>query len=143
MSAPVIILLISAAFIIVGAVLWQKGNYLLKHGKKTTAMVYTNNFSRDRDGGGTYMPVVRFLTDKDEWITHELSIGYSPALPEGTKLEVLYDPDEPTNVEINSSTQLEILPRLFVLLGVLGFIFGTLEYLEIIHVLSQAKSLNE
>ena len=137
-----IILLISSVFIIIGAILWQKGSYLLKNGKKASAIVYKNNFSRSSDGGGTYMPVVRFLTDKDVWITHELSIGYSPAMPEGTKLDVLYDPEDPTNVEINSFAQLKFLPTLFVVLGVLGLIFGTLEYLEIIDVIREQKSLN-
>lgn len=136
MSAPLMILLISASFIIVGIIRAQKGTYLLKNGKRAKAVVYKNNYSSDGDGGA-YMPVVRFLTDKDEWITQELSIGYSPAIPEGTKLDVLYDPEEPTNVEINSSFQLRVLPLILVLLGVSGFVFGTLEYLNIIDVISE------
>jgi hypothetical protein len=76
--------------------------------------------------------VDRFLTDKQEWITKELSIGYSPAKREGTKLQVSYDPEDPTNVEITSSLQLEILPRLLVALGICGLVFVSLEALQII-----------
>jgi len=96
---------VSAIFIVVGAKLWQKGNHLLTKGKKADAIIFKNNFNRTGSDGGMYYPVVRFLTDKEEWITQELSIGYSSAKSEGTKLEVLYDPGDPTNVEVSSTTQ--------------------------------------
>jgi hypothetical protein len=70
--------------------------------------------------GGYYYPVVRFLTDKKEWITQQLNIGQTPPMKEGTKVEVIYDPDEPTTVQINSRFLLEILPRLFVMLERVG-----------------------
>ncbi len=117
-----------------GINLWQKGNLLLAKGKKAKAIIFKNNFRSGSDGG-VYYPVVRFLTDKQEWITQELNIGYSPAKLEGTKVEVIYNPDEPTTVEINSVFQLEILPRLFVALGLGGFVFGVLEYMEIINLI--------
>jgi Protein of unknown function (DUF3592) len=136
MDTELIILLISSGFLIVGTILWQKGNHLLTNGKVADAVIFKNNHSTSRSGRGTYYPVVRFLTDKQEWITQELSIGYSPAKEEGTKLQVIYDPEDPTKVEINSTLQLEILPRLFVALGIGGLIFGTLEYLNIIELIS-------
>jgi hypothetical protein len=136
MDTALIILLISFGFLIVGTILWQKGNHLLKNGKKADAIIFKNNFQSSRSGGGTYYPVVRFLTEKQEWITQELSIGYSPAKEKGTKLQVIYDPEEPTNVEINSTLQLEILPRLFVALGSGGLIFGALEYLDVIELIA-------
>ncbi len=135
MDIELIILIVSATIAIAGVYLWQKGNHLLANGKKAEAIIFKNNFQSSSSGGGTYHPVVRFLTDKQEWITQELSIGYSPAIPEGTKLKVIYDPDDPTNVEIHSSLQLEILPRLLVAIGVVGFIFGSLEYLDITNII--------
>lgn len=132
MDTELIILTISCGFLVVGVFLWQKGNHLLTNGKKAEAVIFKNNFQSDRSGGGTYHPVVRFLTDKQEWITQELSIGYSPAKSEGTKLQVIYDRENPANVEINSSLQLKILPGLFVVLGTGGLLFGTLEYLDVI-----------
>lgn len=120
---------------IAGVYLWQKGNHLLKNGKKANAIIFKNNFESS-ESGGTYIPVARFLTDKNEWITQELSIGYSREKPEGTKLQVIYDPDDPTNVEINSPIQLEILPRVFVALGVFGLIFATLMFLDVVTITS-------
>lgn len=135
MDTELIILLISSVFLIVGTVIWQKGNHLMTNGKVADAIIFKNNYQPSRSGGGTYYPVVRFLTDKQEWITQELSIGYSPAKEEGTKLQVIYDPEDPTKVEINSMLQLELLPRLFVALGIGGIVFGTLEYLDVIELI--------
>ena len=136
MDTELIILIISFGLLMVGVILWQKGNHLLTKGRKAYSIIFKNNFQYSKSGGGTYYPVVRFLTDKQEWITQELSIGFSPAIPEGTKLQVIYDPEDPNNVEINSSLQLEILPRLFVVLGISGLLFVTLEYLDIIALIS-------
>ena len=136
MDAELIILLLSFGFLIIGTILWQKGNHLLANGKKADAIVFKNNFQSGSSDGGMYYPVVRFLTEKKEWITQELSIGYSPAKKEGTKLQVIYDPEEPTNVEINSALQLEILPRLFVALGIVGLVFGILEYLDVTELIT-------
>ena len=131
MNIELVVLIASVIFLAVGIKLWQKGNLLLAKGKKAKAIIFKNNFRSGSDGG-VYYPVVRFLTDKQEWIAQELNVGYSPAKPEGTKVEVIYDSDEPTTVEINSVFQLEVLPRLFVVLGLAGFAFGVLEYIEII-----------
>jgi hypothetical protein len=136
MSTELVILLISAVLVVVGAYLWQKGSNLIATGKKSEAIIYKNNFYPDKDGGSVYRPVVRFLTDKQEWITRELSIGFSPPKEEGTRLEVIYDPEDPTIVEVNSRFQLEILPRLFVALGIGGFIFGALEFLGVTQFIS-------
>ncbi|SHH28872.1 Protein of unknown function [Chryseolinea serpens] len=135
MPPELTILFISAGFLILGVYFWQKGNHLLKNGKKAEAIVFSNNFEASHNGGGVYYPVVRFLTDKQEWITQELSVGTSPKKREGTKLQVIYDPENPTDVQINSTFVLEILPRIFTALGVMGAVFVTLEILDVINIL--------
>ncbi|MCU0402439.1 MAG: DUF3592 domain-containing protein [Algoriphagus sp.] len=132
MTNEIILFLISLGAMGVGIHLWQKGSYLLKNGKKASAVIFKNNYSKGSPGNsGTYYPVVRFLTDKQVWITQELSIGYNPPKKEGTKVEVIYDPEEPTDVEINSRFQLEILPRLLVCIGVMLLVFGFLELFDV------------
>ena len=137
MFREIIVLAISIGAIAIGIHLWQKTNHLLTSGKKAKAEIFKNNYSSSAGFGGMYYPVVRFLTDKQEWITQELSIGYSPAKKEGTKLEVIYDPDDPTNVEINSTFQLEVLPRILVIIGVFGLVFGVLELLDITQLINE------
>jgi len=128
------ILFASTVLLILGANFWQKGSHLLKNGKKAEAVVFSNTFKAD-DDGGVYYPVVRFLTDKQEWITQELNFGTTPKKREGTKLQVIYDPEEPTNVQINSIFMLEILPRMLTAIGVMGAVFVVLEILDVTNLL--------
>lgn len=136
MDTELIVILIPCGLLIVGTLLWQKGNHLLTNGKIAEAIIFKNNYQTSRNGGKVYYPVVRFITDKQEWITQELSTGYSPAKEEGEKLQVIYDPEDPSKVEINSPLQLIILPRLFVAIGIGGLVFGICEYLDIIDLTS-------
>jgi Protein of unknown function (DUF3592) len=136
MNTEIMMIILGGGFIVSGAMLWQKGNHLLKNGKRANAIIFKNNYTKSGGNEGSYFPVVRFLTDKQEWITQELSIGYTPAKPEGMKLEVIYDPEEPTTVEIYSIFQLEILPRLLVATGIIFLIFGALEYLNFTQVMA-------
>lgn len=136
MDTDLIILIISFGFLLGGTLLWQNGDHLLANGKTTDAVIFKNNFQSGTSGGGIYYPVVRFLTEQQEWITQELRTGYFPAKKEGTKLQVIYDPEEPTNVEIHSTIQLQILPKLFVALGIVGLILGTLAYLNVIELIA-------
>ncbi|WP_160143473.1 DUF3592 domain-containing protein [Chryseolinea soli] len=132
MDFELFIVILSSVLLIVGAKLWQDGNHLVKNGKTATAVVFRNNFKTYLEGGsGLYYPVVRFLTDKQEWITEELSVGYNPKKREGAKLRVIYDPENPTEVEIHSILQLRILPLLFIVAGVAGMGLSSLEYLGI------------
>ena len=135
MSPELVLLFVSTVLLVLGVIFWQKGNHLLKNGKKAEAIVFSNNFQASDDGGGVYYPVVRFLTDKQEWITQELNFGTNPKKREGTKLQVVYDPENPTDVQINSTFMLEILPRILTALGVMGLVFVTLEILDIINTL--------
>lgn len=135
MNTALIIVIVSLILLITGIYLWQRGNYLLKNGKKAEAIILKNNFHSDADGGGTYHPVVWFLTDKQVWITQELNIGFNPPRREGAQLQVIYDPEDPTKVEINSTLYLEVLPRLLVALGIVGLVFGALQYLDVISVI--------
>jgi hypothetical protein len=128
MNTDLTILFGSTIFLAVGIGLWRKGNQLVGNGKRAKGIIFKNNYSFI--DGGLYYPVIRFLTDKKEWITQELDVGYKIAKDEGTEIEILYDMDDPTNIQVNSNFELAILPRLFVAIGLFGFILGVLEYLD-------------
>ncbi|UII22297.1 DUF3592 domain-containing protein [Fulvivirga ligni] len=131
MNQDLIMIIISMGFIVAGAKLWEKSSHLLANGRKTNAVIFKNEYRRSSDGG-MYYPVVRFLTADKEWITKELDIGYLPAKQEGTKLDVVYDPEDPQTVEIHGSFQLHLLPKVFFLFGIILLIVGVLSYAEII-----------
>jgi hypothetical protein len=134
MDSSLILYLIGSGFIIFGAMLWQKGSRLQAYGKKAQAVIIQNNFHRDRSGGGTYHPVVRFVTDTEERIIQELDFGVNPPMAEGTPLEVLYDPEEPTTVTLASPFYLEILPRILVASGLIAVVSASLELLGVISI---------
>lgn len=133
METEIILSAVSAVLIILGVYFWQKNDYLLSNGKKAKGIIFKNvkESSVSDRGNAHYYPVVRFLTEKKEWITEKLLVGYSHAMKEGTEVDVLYDPDEPNNVVLDSTFQLVVLPRLLVALGILGFLTGILEFLAI------------
>lgn len=125
-----IIFAISILVIAVGIFLWLKGNHLSKKGKVTKAIIIANQYKPGTDiGNGAYYPVVRFKTETQEWITQELSIGYSPAKAVGTEVEIIYDPKNPGTVGLNSKFLLETLPRILVAMGACGVVFVILGYL--------------
>jgi hypothetical protein len=137
MIKEISLLIVSMGLMGLGIYLWQKSSYLLSVGKIAQAVILKNIYRPNgNNGNGLHYPVVRFLTDKQVWITEELNVGYSPAKKEGTKLEVRYDPEDPSNVLIDSKLELEVLPRLLVGIGVFALILLLLELLEITQILS-------
>lgn len=139
METELIVAFISVVLMVFGVKSWQNGNHLIHHGKKAEAVIFKNIYRRSGTSSGYYHPVVRFTTESKEWITHELNVGFTPAKREGAKVQVIYDPEDPHNVELYGTFQLEILPRLFVAVGSIGFILALLEYIEIIDFFSVAN----
>ncbi|WP_420317009.1 DUF3592 domain-containing protein [Ekhidna sp.] len=134
MSTEIIISLISGGTIILGVYWWRKGNHLILNGKKVDALVYANRhqYHPTNNKIGLYFPVVRFLTEEKEWITKKLEIGYNPPLEEGSKIKIIYDPDNPEYLQIDNSFMLEFLPRILVTSGLIGLILSLMYYLEFI-----------
>lgn len=120
-----IILLISAVLILgAGGYSWRRNTYLLQYGKKAQGIIFKNNSVK-----GVYYPVVRFLTDQQEWITQELNTGSTYPKKEGSKLEVLYDPDDPNQIELYSSIHLRVLPIMLIIVGLILLSIGLIELL--------------
>jgi hypothetical protein len=118
-------------FLIVGIKAFQKRYYILVNGKKVIAIIFKNEYESSKSGGH-YFPVVRFQTDKEEWITQKLNVGYSTALHEGNDIKIIYNPHKPTEVYLNSAISLILVPVIIIILGSSGFVLGLLEYLEVI-----------
>jgi Protein of unknown function (DUF3592) len=135
MIGELIVFVVSIIFLMIGISQWKKGNHLMRHGRKATAIIFENKKDNSGTDGPMYYPVVRFQTDKQEWVTRELSVGYSTPEKVGTKIKIIYDPEDPTSFETNSTFHLEILPRLLVAIGICGLVFGVLEVFDFIEVL--------
>ncbi|MEQ8240922.1 DUF3592 domain-containing protein [Marinoscillum sp.] len=132
MDSNLVIVIISAILMLLGVKFWQTGDVLINTGKTAKGIVFKNNYKGKGANQGLYFPVVRFLTDKNEWITQELSIGQNPPMEEGKKITVIYAPEDPKVVDIQSAFRQEVLPRILVAVGLSEIIIGLLMYLEII-----------
>ena len=130
METEWVVIIFSAAALLAGAGLWQKANRLILNGKKTTALLFSNNYKSSGSERGLYYPVIRFVTHNKVWITHEMSVGFTPALPPGKKFSIVYNPDDPHDLNIDSTIIMVILPRLLVVTGIGGLFYGLLIYLE-------------
>jgi hypothetical protein len=95
---------LSLVSIAIGAILWRAGRRILARGKLSEATIVKNVYRPneitliqkahgiDDDESGTYYPVIHFMTDKNELITKQLTIGFNPPRSVGKKLSVIYNP---------------------------------------------------
>lgn len=141
------IVFLSLVAITIGAVLWRAGRRVLARGKLSEATIVKNIYypneltpilnalGLDDDESGAYYPVITFKTDKNELITKQLTIGFNPPNSIGRKLSVLYNPDNPNNIEIFPRIQHVVIPRLLVSIGIIALIIVVLDGFEIISII--------
>lgn len=141
------IVFLSLVAITIGVILWREGRRILTRGKLSEATIVKNIYypneltpilnalGLDDDESGAYYPVIQFMTDKNELITKQLAIGFNPPRSVGKKLSVIYNPNNPSDIVTYPRTQLEIIPRLLVSIGVIVLIIVVLDVFEIISVI--------
>lgn len=96
----------------------------------TTGTVVELIYEEDSEGDETYYPVIEFSTQSGESLRHKSRGGSYPAPYDiGEGVEILYNPANPHEAQINSFTELWLfsyillgIGALFVLFGVLGFV---------------------
>jgi hypothetical protein len=85
--------------------------------------------SRSSDGDVTYSPVISFQTPDGQTIEFKSQSGSSSRWPAvGQTVEILYDPRNPQQAEINSFSSLWIAPLILSALGAAFFIIGTIVF---------------
>jgi hypothetical protein len=75
------------------------------------------------------------MTEKNELITKQLTIGFNPPMSVGKKLTVSYNPNNPSDILIFPRFLLEVIPKLLVTIAVIALIIVMLEVFEIISVI--------
>lgn len=130
----IILVAISLVFLYVGLMLLEKGKRFKAKGKKGIATVIKNNYRNiDNDSRGIYYPVVQLITQNNQTIIQQLNFGSNPAKKVGSTVQLLYNPDNPQEVQINSELHLTYLPLFFILIGSLIIILVCLELFDIIN----------
>jgi hypothetical protein len=111
---------------------------------RATGTVIAHASSRSSDGDLTYAPVVSFRTPDGhsvEFKSQTSSSSRSPAV--GQTVEVLYNPRNPQEAEINSFSSLWLLPIILSGLGAGFFIIGTTVFFVFKGSGKEAESIEE
>jgi len=112
-------------FIVGGITHMSKKKYLLQNGKVTKGIVF--KMQRKENG---YNPVVRFLTEDNEWITHEIKSGFGLNFyKEGNQIDIIYDPNDLTNIELHQPGHIKISAVLPLIIGIIFFLVGFYNFL--------------
>ena len=109
---PAVLLWVGGAFTFLSLREIKRRNHLTSIGKPSQGIVF-----KLEQKGRNYHPVIRFQTDKQEWITHVTDFGSSPSVyQEGEKVKVMYDPNHPENMMIHDRKS-RWLTLLFLIIG--------------------------
>ncbi|SHG94757.1 hypothetical protein SAMN04488109_2591 [Chryseolinea serpens] len=75
------------------------------------------------------------MTDKNELITKQLSIGFNPPMSVGRKLSIIYNPSDPGDIVTYPKIQLEVIPKLLTAIGVTVLVAVALDVFEIVNII--------
>lgn len=132
MIEATIVLLVSGYAIYSGHKLFLEGEHLKKYGIKIEANVFSNRKRNFLSSDSVRYPTVRFVTEKNEWVTKELKVGFYPPKELGSKLKVIYDPDDLGNVRLDSFWTLTFLPIVISSIGLLGIASFILDLADVV-----------
>lgn len=128
-----IILILVSAFYKSGA------ERLAKTGKRCEGIIFKLNYSdsnsyNESDTRTKNKITVRFVTQKEEWITGDLNtdfmITWTGQLKEGQAVPVLYDPNNPADFTIETKQSPQLVKIIFVFAGVILTAVGVYKLFE-------------
>lgn len=136
MPKELFLIAMSACVFLVGIYQRRRTGHLASTGKRAVATVMENRKHTRSMDSYVYYPTIRFIAEDGTWITQELNTGYNPGKSVGSKMNIIYDPLETSEVEIDSFVHLKVLPVVLTFAGFLGVCFGILELLGVIDLIS-------
>lgn len=131
--AFIIFTVLGIGFILAGIKNEKNIEYLLKHGIKTSGIVFE---LREEAGNSDHMnkgyPVIRFLDENDNWITEASRSGFQYGrYNSGDTVTVLYDRNDPKNFIIDHSLN-KYLPNFFLITGVMMILIGVAKFFRFV-----------
>ena len=124
---PRLFALIGSALLVVAVWLYSRERGFAAGALRADGEVVALDFSRNSDGGGSYHPVIRFVTARGESIQYRSNTGCNPPCYDvGERVAVLYDPGQPTRARSATFFGQHLGSFIF---GVLGLVFGAIGYI--------------
>ena len=127
MITAIIISLIGITLMLFAVSRLLKIKELSKTGTKTEGVIFGLEPGDSRDSNALY-PIIRFTTDKEEWITEKYTVGGFSELKEGKKVTVIYNPDKPTEFVVQSRV-FNVVLGVLVVVGLVMFVVGVVGYI--------------
>jgi hypothetical protein len=111
-------LALGVGLLIVGAVVLVRTVRFVADAEHATGTVIDMSRERDSEGGVTFYPVVRFTTAAGERIEFVSTSGSNPpSETPGDRVEVLYNPDDPSAAKLSGLFHVWLLPIILLVMG--------------------------
>ena len=124
-SAILIPLLVGCPFLCIGLSEIHKTAQVVNAFAAAHGTVIGNTYTPFAEGGAAYVPVVEFQTRDEQVVRFTDGIGTYPAEYEvGTRVNVLYDPQDVQNARVSSWKRLWFAPTLITSVGALPILIG-------------------
>lgn len=139
-SLPYIFIIFGIIFIMVAVFSKSGANKLAQTGEHCEGIIfklgYKENITFDRSDSITKDKItVRFVTKRQEWITEDLNtnfmITWAGQFKEGQKVQVLYDPNNPSDFTILNNQSPRLTKLIFILTGSICLAIGVYKFFAV------------
>ena len=121
-----VILLIALALIVIlfAIITWRKYKNISATGTEAEGIIFDMESSTTANDATVTYPIVRFLTDKNEWITQKASVSLIPgSYKKGQPVTIVYLKDKPTEFFIKSNWTTAVL-AIMIIIGIALLVYG-------------------
>jgi len=118
-----VLIICSVAVLAITVRVLVKQKKIKANGFEATGVIYELSQSTNPNDNIIF-PVIRFLTDKNIWITKKSNLGTAPGLyKKGQKVKIIYQKDDPENFFINNPSKY-LIPLVAILISVAMLGYG-------------------
>jgi hypothetical protein len=109
---------IGAILLVIGAILFLQERSFLAAAETATGTVTDFDLSSDSDNSYSYCPVINFATKSGQKVEYHANVcSAPPAYDVGDHVQVIYDPENPRKVQMDSFWGKYVGPLVLLLVG--------------------------
>jgi len=104
MIQGVLLIILSLAVILIAIIVFSKYKKISTNGIEADAIIFDIESSPTNGDTTITFPIVRFVTEKNEWVTQKASVSIIPySYKKGQSVVVVYSKDKPSDIFIKSN----------------------------------------
>lgn len=110
MIEGIVLIIIAIALLYVSIFTLQRYDRIVKNGQETEGVIFDISSSDNLDTATISYPVVRFLTETQQWVTEKSPVSIIPgSYKKGQKITIIYCIEKPSDFFIKSNNTRSIL----------------------------------